>query len=217
VEPPDLPLRLRRGQLSARAGIWDRAAADFAMAFVDHDPEEPYLWLNYARTLVLRGETASYHRLCTQMLAHANHDDPAYSAAVVARVCTLTPGGDDLTKVMRQLERHLTQRPGDPEALYALGMVHYRAGAWDQALQCMQESANKDPAGAWARWPVLALIHQKLGHVEDARRWLDKASQWRCQELCRIEESAGFASNGDWPEFEIRYAEATTLLSGKKP
>jgi WD40 repeat protein/serine/threonine protein kinase/tetratricopeptide (TPR) repeat protein len=207
AELPDLPSRRRRGRLFVRAGAWRRAADDFAQVFAGPEPDDPNLWLDYARALVLRGDAEGYRRLCAR----------ARTVAAVARIAVLAPGGVDPAEGLRLAEQAAVNEPWNRDALLLVGLAHYRAGDWERALTSIQRSADAAPEAAWLRWPALALVHQRLGHAEEARRWLDKAAEWRRQEAHRIEESAGFALEGNWPDFLILYAEAEAQINGGKP
>jgi tetratricopeptide (TPR) repeat protein len=217
-EPPDLVSCQRRGQLFVRAGAWERAAADFARVFADHDPDDPNAWLGYAWALVLRGDAESYRRLCARLLAHAGQNDPAYLASDAARVCGLASGASaDPEEVACRAEVIRYFSSSQAGILYVVGLAHYRAGDWEDALLRVEESVAAAPREAWQCRPLLALIHQKLGHAEEARRQLEEAAAWRRQEKQRAQEWAGFAPTGEWPEFEILYIEADAAIHGGKP
>jgi tetratricopeptide (TPR) repeat protein len=131
-----------------------------------------------------------------------------------ARTCVLAPGAlADPAEVVRLGERALADDPRNGDALWALGLAHYRAGHWDRAVKQAQEAIAADPETAWVRWPVLALAHHRLGHREEARRWLDRAAGWRRQ----AGEWGGFALGAEWPDFQVVYAEAAALIAGGKP
>jgi tetratricopeptide (TPR) repeat protein len=66
------------------------------------------------------------------------------------------------------------------ERAYVVGAALLRAGRLDEAIRRFQESLAIEP-----EWYVhglnaygLALAHHRLGHLEEARRWLDKAESW---------------------------------------
>ena len=98
------------------------------------------------------------------------------------------------------------------EGLLSLALAHYRAGQWEKAVDRVEEAlalhANLPSLG----WPILAMAHFKLGHADEAQRWLQKAEQWHRQEGRRLaEESAGFAP-AERADFEILLREATSLI-----
>jgi tetratricopeptide (TPR) repeat protein len=54
----------------------------------------------------------------------------------------------------------------------------YRAGRFEQALRTLEEVTRADTG--WTNceaWPLLAMTHHRLGHAQEARRWLDRTSQ----------------------------------------
>jgi hypothetical protein len=65
-------------------------------------------------------------------------------------------------------------------------------------------------------WLVLALAHQRLGHADESRQWLQKATSWRekgTQGSAKGEPpSPPDLHLNDWLEFEVLYPEATQLL-----
>ena len=54
---------------------------------------------------------------------------------------------------------------------YHLGLVHYRAGRYEQAIERLDESMKVDPD--WdalaLTLPLLAMAHHRLGHAEEAQ------------------------------------------------
>jgi WD40 repeat protein/Flp pilus assembly protein TadD len=220
VEPSDLASRLRRGRLHVRRGDWGLAAADFARVFTAGEPDDPRAWLDHVRVLVLREDRAGYRRLVPRMLAHCGPRTDIYNPEPEqARACVLAPGAlADPTEAVRGAERVVKDpRAKKAEALLSLGLAHYRAGHWEKAAARVEEAIARRPDAAWLGWPVLAMAHARLGHAEEARRWLRRAEGWRQQEGRRlVEESAGFAPP-ERADFEILLREAAALVSGRKP
>jgi Tfp pilus assembly protein PilF len=58
--------------------------------------------------------------------------------------------------------------------LRSLGLCLYRASRLDEAVQRLQEAA-KAQADSPMTWLLLALVHQKLGHANEAAQWLRRA------------------------------------------
>jgi Flp pilus assembly protein TadD len=73
--------------------------------------------------------------------------------------------------------------PGTAWHVHTLGLAHYRAGQFDQAVRRLQESTGLTPA--WEadvdNWLVLALAQHRLDKGAEARRWLDRAVEWSNQ------------------------------------
>jgi tetratricopeptide (TPR) repeat protein len=69
---------------------------------------------------------------------------------------------------------------GDPSPHFrhVLGLACYRAGRFDEAIEQLHKSID----GKWnanaANWLVLAMVHHRLGHGNEARKWFDQAARW---------------------------------------
>jgi WD40 repeat protein/tetratricopeptide (TPR) repeat protein len=216
-KPPDTLAQLRRAHLLASFGEWDRAAADYAEAFAGYDPDSGGPWNDYARLLLRQGDVAGYRKLRERMLTHfarlSIYFDPLPDLARVAAL------GDGMAPAELTALRKKVLSPNSDEVgeLFTLGLFHLRAGEWDQALARLGQVVDRSPGSAWAMWPALALVHQKQGHPEEARRWLDKATAWRAQEeRRRAEDPFAICTQPLWLDFEILYAEAAALLAGPK-
>ena len=60
-------------------------------------------------------------------------------------------------------------------ALHTLGAVLYRAGRFDEAVSRLNEAIRLQGAtDEIVHWPFLAMAHHRLGHRDDARRWLNR-------------------------------------------
>jgi tetratricopeptide (TPR) repeat protein len=215
AEPPDLPARCRRAHLRLRHRDWEQAAADYAAVFAGCEPDDPRAWLAHARVLVLRGDLVEYRRLVSRMLARCGGNTDLYRPEEdEARASVLAPGAEeDSAETVRRAEKVVKDTRGGAQALLSLGLAHLRAGQYEKAVARATEAAAQSPDTAWSVWPLLALAHSKLGHTEEARRWLEKAEQWRRQESRRLtDESGGFAPP-EWADFEILRREAAALIS----
>jgi hypothetical protein len=90
--------------------------------------------------------------------------------------------------------------------LNTLGAALYRAGRFADAVRRLDEGIRyKSGVSDKADWVFLAMAHHRLGHHEEARRWL---SRFR-------DRSPGLAPGYVWGELEIRLlrteAEAVVL------
>jgi WD40 repeat protein/tetratricopeptide (TPR) repeat protein len=91
-------------------------------------------------------------------------------------------------------------------ALNTLGAALYRAGRFAEAIRRLDEAIKaRNGAEEPTDWPFLAMAHQRLGHRNEARRWLDRLRRHQPSE----------APNRFWDELEIRLlrseAEAVVL------
>jgi uncharacterized protein HemY len=97
---------------------------------------------------------------------------------MVARLCALAPDTvPDATRLVQIAERAVRAEPL-PHHLHTLGLAHYRAGQFDEAIRQLHKSV----AGRWsanaANWLVLAMAHRRLGHADEAQKWFDRAVRW---------------------------------------
>jgi len=85
-----------------------------------------------------------------------------------------------------------------------LGVAHHRATNWTSSIEAATKSMElmKGQAEAFNTF-TLAMAHWQLGHREEARKWYDKAVQWREKNAPKDAELRSF------------YAEATQLLGVK--
>src|SRR5262249_38208417 len=111
----------------------------------------------------------------------------------------------------------LTGHNGEFWSLTEQGALHYRAGRFAEAVPLFEQSlrAEAKPGRAVVTWLWLALAQQRLGHTEEARRWLGKATAWLDQYgdglPARAEEELGLHLH-NWLEAHVLRAEAEALL-----
>ena len=84
-------------------------------------------------------------------------------------------------------------------------------------MRLLQQSlrAERRPSGALLNWLWLALAEQRLGHTEEARRWLVKADDWLDQYhdgmTPSAEEDFGLHLH-NWLEAQVLRREADALI-----
>jgi hypothetical protein len=131
----------------------------------------------------------------------------------VAWTCVLTPDAVvDREGPLRLAENALPWLLADSrgDALKTVGAALYRAGRFEEAIGRLNESA----AAMGGKWvpkasAFLAMAHHRLGHQDEAQRWLDKLAAYR--------PKAG--SDFSWDDVEIRILrrEAESLVLGSRP
>jgi WD40 repeat protein len=83
------------------------------------------------------------------------------------------------------VRRLLAEEPGNSEYLERLGVALYRDGQFAEAVERLDEAVTKHgQAGTVEAQLYLAMAHQRLGHADDARTWLNRA-------VARIEQTKG--------------------------
>jgi WD40 repeat protein/serine/threonine protein kinase/tetratricopeptide (TPR) repeat protein len=113
------------------------------------------------------------------------------------------PPGDPADLVHRAL-KYVTKNKG--AASYVLGMALLRTGRLDQALLRFQESlaVQRDWANHGLNAYGLALAHYRLGHSDEARRWLERADSW-LNNLDRIYAVEGPAILSGQPQAPVTF------------
>ena len=82
-----------------------------------------------------------------------------------------------------------------PDCLKALGAALYRAGRFEEAIRRLEEAIRlRDGESLAQGWPFLAMAHHRLGHRDEARRWLDRLRNYKYST----------DPNKFWDELEIR-------------
>src|SRR5262249_21386776 len=97
----------------------------------------------------------------------------------VARTFTLAQGVDPALAA-RLAERELEDHRRDFWSLTERGALAYRSGRYRESVTYFSRSLEADarPGCAVVNWLWLALADERLGYLEEARRWLDRATVW---------------------------------------
>ena len=139
----------------------------------------------------------------------------------VARACTLAPDAvADAALPERLAAAELRGAAKQFWSLTEQGALAYRAGRFEESVPLFEKSlqANPKPGAAVVNWLWLALANQRLGNIDEARRWLNKAQTWldRYGEGMppRAEQNLGLHLH-NWLEANVLRREAEALMSSK--
>jgi formylglycine-generating enzyme required for sulfatase activity/Flp pilus assembly protein TadD len=184
---------------------------------VERRPDNPQLRHHLALSLLLAGDREDYRRACAAMVQRFGRaTGVSYEAS---RAYLLVPEVQhDLSAGLRKVEASPGQ--GSPAFSYVQGLAHYRAGQHEQAIRVLSvamETYPHWPANALTRL-VLAMAHHRLGHAEEARRWLEKAHDPRGGEVYGLKPgeliSAARPYWWDRGDYQILRREADELILG---
>jgi tetratricopeptide (TPR) repeat protein len=164
---------VQRGWAHAGLGQWDKASGDFVQATQCKEPDEQ-AWYSRAMLYLRDGNQAGYREVCSDMLGRFGEG--------AAWTCTLTPNsGADADRGVDLAEKLLTKSSRDHWHVTQLGAALYRAGRFDEAVRRLTEatelSCHPYRTNMQHTWYFLAMAHQRLGHTDRARQWLEKAIQ----------------------------------------
>jgi tetratricopeptide (TPR) repeat protein len=82
--------------------------------------------------------------------------------------------------------------PNDGNLWNTLGVAHYRAGAWTEAVEALRKSDQLLKAAEVNNWLFLAMAHEKLAQHDKARKWYDQAVKWMDEKQTKDPESIRF-------------------------
>jgi Flp pilus assembly protein TadD len=162
-----------RGWAYADRGQWDKASADFIKAAECKEPHEE-AWYSRAMLHLRDGNLDGYRSMCSDVLERFG--------AGATWTCTLSPeSGADPDRIVSLAENLLARSSRDHWHVNLLGAALYRAGRFEEAVTRLTEATelNCHPyrTNMLHTWFFLAMAHHRLGHAEEARRWLEKAVQ----------------------------------------
>ncbi len=84
----------------------------------------------------------------------------------------------DPVQAIALAERALALDRDRGEAWNTLGVAHFRAGQWSEAIDALEESMRLRYGGDPCDWLYLAMARHRLGDAAEARRWLDRSLAW---------------------------------------
>jgi tetratricopeptide (TPR) repeat protein len=136
-----------------------------------------------------QGDYAAIHDLCQgwiqELMALPPDPDPyelyRYSVRLSGLALTLAMLPEavpfDAALAVRAAEEAATLSGDWDDAWTVVGVVHYRTGQLDKAMQAIQNSMARPrwKGGDDFDWLMLALIHARRGELAEARTWYDKA------------------------------------------
>jgi serine/threonine protein kinase/WD40 repeat protein/Flp pilus assembly protein TadD len=170
----------QRGWAYADMEQWDKASADFAHAQECEEPDEE-AWHSAALLYLRDGKLDGYRKTCLDMLQRFGEG--------AVWTCTVRPdSGADPARLVSLAEKALARSPNDHwhvnrnyRDVHRLGAALYRAGQFKEAVQRLTEASELSPhpyrTNMLCTWFFLAMAHHRLGHTDEARRWLEKGVQ----------------------------------------
>jgi serine/threonine protein kinase/tetratricopeptide (TPR) repeat protein len=211
---------LEQGRRHAARREWAKAAEEYARALKVAPMQDGHFWFEYAALLLLTGDRPGYVGACARMVEGCGKKS-SLRAYHVARACTLAPvaiAEESFPGSLVDKELNATANAKQFWSLTEQGALHYRAGRFAQAADLFEQSlqANYKSGRAVLNWLWLALTEQRLGKVDEARRWLGLAQTWLDRYgngmPDRADDELGLHLH-NWLEAHVLRAEAEALLA----
>jgi WD40 repeat protein/tetratricopeptide (TPR) repeat protein len=191
------PLNRSAWEALARAhaarGHLDRAAVTLAEA-IQIMPDDFVLRRHLGATLLASSDRAGWQQSTAAVLDRFGGTINPLMASAVAWACTMAPDAPvDPGLPVRLAGVAVKEERLKSVASRMLGAALHRAGRCDEAIRPLEEAVQA-PGEQATGWAFLAMSHHRLGHRDDARRWLDR--------LRRHQPSTD--PNRFWDDLEIR-------------
>jgi tetratricopeptide (TPR) repeat protein len=192
------PLWAHKGESLAKRRLWTEAAAALGEA-VRLRPENLADRHHLILTLLAAGDHTDLCRSRTDMLDRFRMTTDHKIAIDVAWSSVMAMSEEpDLSEMVRLAELAVNGAPEDAAALNTLGAALYRAGRFAEAVRRLDGGIRKNRGqNIEAEWVFLAMAHHRLGHRNEARRWLGFRDR-----------RPRLAPSAFWGELEIRLLRA---------
>jgi tetratricopeptide (TPR) repeat protein/predicted Ser/Thr protein kinase len=216
-----------RGRLYCDLGLWELAAADERRAFELNEPSQTGQWWSYAVLLAQVGDVEDYHRVCQRMQERFSGHHARFMLEMVRTVCLIPSVETEGSSVVQRIQKASLELPRDALTLYVLGLAHYRAGQFRDAIQDCTQSAQCSAIDAdpYPNPLLLAMAYQQLGELDNARASMELAARSRNRwiEQLYVSGETGWGTHrgtsahwpfspSQWLEFDALYHEASLRL-----
>jgi tetratricopeptide (TPR) repeat protein len=186
----------------------ERAAANYSEA-ISLDPENFSFRLGQFVTLLASGNRHALRQAGREVF-HGQSSVPHLPDNCRAILCALAPEGIFDKEVPMSLAG--LGLGGFPEYhINSLGAVLYRAGRFEQSIRCLENGIKLRNGDEPTDWPFMAMAHHRLGHREEALRWINRFRSYK----------PSTDPNKFWDELEVRLlrseAEAVVLYDPTFP
>jgi hypothetical protein len=164
-------------------------------------------------SLLAAGDKHGYRRVAEGALArYGTTTDPSLAnelARCAALVPDLVADHDDFLRLAEFAFQGVTEA-GKSATSRTLGAALYRVGRFDEAIRRFEEGIKLGGGqGTPQDWAFLAMVHDRLAHRLEARRWLTKLRAW----------NPGTSPDFSWESVEIGilHREAESVISDAQP
>jgi tetratricopeptide (TPR) repeat protein len=208
----------RRGQAYALLKQWDQCAADLGRS-MELGEKDMAIVNAHALALAAAGDIAGHRKACADLLQKFGQTDDPQIANSVAWCCVRVVGAvRDPLPPLKLAEKAVAAHSNSSACLNTLGAALYRAGRFADSIEKLKQAVNAQGGeGGASDWLFLAMAHHRLGHADEAKKWLSKAVQWFDPVTLDGPKKPAVAALS-WEqrlELKLLRAEAEALLHGK--
>jgi tetratricopeptide (TPR) repeat protein len=188
---------MERGQFYLIRSEPEKAVTAFGEAILLL-PNDPLLRTRQILSLVAAGDFEGQRAACVNLLDRLGNTSNPNAANNLAWSCALAPGSVAFHEVLVRLAEIAEQGfPVEQKhiVLNTLGAVLYRAGRFEDAIHRLEEGIRLRKGQSLPQdWVFLSMARGRLGHHNEARRWLDRFRSYQ----------PNADPNQFWEELEIR-------------
>jgi tetratricopeptide (TPR) repeat protein len=171
----------RRAHAYVQLGQYARAASDFTRAGQRGGSEsfdrDPGSWLEIGMVYLMAGDTHAYREACAKAVARYGKNSGGNLSSLLDLCLLSAEGVEQITNLLPQIRQEVALSPRNPDWLQGLGAALFRTGQAEAAVHQLT-AANALKKEAPTTWLFLALAQHRLGHADEARKWLSQAVRW---------------------------------------
>ncbi len=182
ARPLNRSIREAFARFQASRGQLNEAAAAL-LDSVEVMPDHLELYHSLGTAQLSSGDFDGWRRASVRLLERFGATEVVWTAAQVAWFCVKSPHcATDPGAPVRLAESAV--KNAEPlekaDALSTLGTALYREGRLEEARLRLDEAVqSRGGEGLPRDWAFLTLVHYRLGHREEARRWLERLQSYQ--------------------------------------
>ncbi len=160
------------------------------------------------------GDNEGYRATVREIERRAGRTKDPFEAFVLARTAAMTAEPVVEPRQVIRWAEHAVASTLNAWYLHALGLAHYRAGQFVEAIHRLEESnaGNWNEEGKMQNRLVLAMAHHRLRHTAQSRALLDEVERWwKGVEDAKTGGAVAFALT-DWLPLQVLRREAKALV-----
>jgi tetratricopeptide (TPR) repeat protein len=170
-----------RGFAHATLGQWDEAARLYAKATEEGPAADLATWRGHALLCLQQGDQEGYRKACAAMVERFGKTTDVWTANGVAWACALQPSALPDSKTALRLAGSAARaipRSSQWQFRRTRGAVLHRLGQHKEAAADFEEAIELEgKGGSAADLFFLAMVRNRLGQIDEARKTLEQAEQ----------------------------------------